>query len=184
MNVVAPAKMASEGGEPDLQMCVRKRKCNFSSLETAVLVEKYEEHKVLLDSKLTNQLTYIKKCILWEEITQAVNFVGNASRTTDEIRAKWKGLKKAAKKACSFEIRQARKTGGGPPEKSNENTEETPVVLNKIVDMYRQSSSFVGVDGGLEAGVPVAREFPVTKQLLTKPNKSGFLNFNLRFLVK
>ena len=180
MNVVAPAKMASEGGEPDLQMCVRKRKCNFSSLETAVLVEKYEEHKVLLDSKLTNQLTYIKKCILWEEITQAVNFVGNASRTTDEIRAKWKGLKKAAKKACSFEIRQARKTGGGPPEKSNENTEETPVErrkrrLNKIVDMYRQSSSFVGVDGGLEGGVPVAGKFPVTKQLLTKPNKSGFL---------
>ena len=75
--------MASEGGESDIQMSVqRKRKFNFPPVETAILVEKYEEHKLLLDSKLTNQVTNIKKAKVWQEITTAINSVGTATHTT------------------------------------------------------------------------------------------------------
>ena len=51
-------KMAAEDTVSEVQ---RKRKSNFSAVETSVLVEKYEENKDILDSKLTNQITRKQK---------------------------------------------------------------------------------------------------------------------------
>ena len=50
--------MAAEDTVSEVQ---RKRKSNFSAVETSVLVEKYEENKDILDSKLTNQITRKQK---------------------------------------------------------------------------------------------------------------------------
>ena len=63
-------------------------------------------------------------------------------------------LKKTAKRNFTNEKKEARKTGGGLPQKIPEK-EETKEVLNKVLNLYKDSTSFVGVTGGLEAGVPV-----------------------------
>ena len=76
----------------------RKRKPNFSVSEISAITESMQENLDILQSKLTNAITNKKKNQLWEEITKAVNAVGHASWSVQEVKDKWKNLHSVAKK--------------------------------------------------------------------------------------
>ena len=119
----------------------KARKRNFSVSETAILTEKVEEHFAVLQSKLTNSNTNKLKNKIWQEITAAVNAVGVESRTTTEVREKWKGLHSAAKKEFSAYRQERQKTGGGPAPKS------PSLATEKIIELFKEAPSFTGLEG-------------------------------------
>ncbi|XP_015770181.1 PREDICTED: uncharacterized protein LOC107348646 [Acropora digitifera] len=81
----------------------KSRKPYFTASEISVLTEKYEENMEILQSKFTNSVTNAKKNLVWEDIASAVNAVGVALRTTQEIKDKWKNLQSTAKKEFTAE---------------------------------------------------------------------------------
>ena len=76
----------------------RPLKTNWSDSEITVLTENVEENLDLIPSKFSNNVTNAKKNTAWLEITEAVNAVGVAYRTAQEVRNKWKNLTSTAKK--------------------------------------------------------------------------------------
>ena len=95
----------------------RKRKPNFSVSEISAITESVQENLDILQSKLTNAITNEKKNQLWEEITKAVNGVGHANRSVQDVKDKWKNLHSVAKKEFTTFKRETKKTGGGPAPK-------------------------------------------------------------------
>ena len=89
----------------------RPRKTNWSSSEITVLTEKVEEKLDLIRSKFSNSVTNAKKNAAWLEITEAVNAVGVAYRTVQEVRDKWKNLTSTTKEEFSDFGKEQRKTG-------------------------------------------------------------------------
>ena len=81
-----------------------------------------------------------KKNLVWEDITAAVNTVGVALRTTQEINDKWKNLQSTAKKEFSG-FRKEQKTGRGP---APPNLSEATL---KIIEMFSETLSFTGLRG-------------------------------------
>ena len=77
------------------------RKANFSPAEISVLTENFKENMEIPQSKFTNSVTNAKKNRIWEEISEAVNAVGVAERSTQEVRDKWKNLQSHAKREFS-----------------------------------------------------------------------------------
>ena len=125
----------------------RKRKPNFSVNEIAVLTENVIPNMGILQSKFSNNVTNRKKNETWEEITRAVNAVGHASRSTQEVRDKWKNLQSVAKKEFSEFRRETKKTGGGPAPKPPSASSE------KIIEIFEDTPAFSGLHG-FEAGGP------------------------------
>ena len=110
----------------------RPRKTNWSDSEITVLTEKVEENLDLIRSKFSNNVTNAKKNTAWLEITEAVNAVGVAYRTAQEVRDKWKNLTSTAKKEFSDFGKEQRKTGGGPaPKKPSNATAKIIEILKK-----------------------------------------------------
>ena len=64
----------------------RPRKTNWSDSEITVLTEKVEEYLDLIRAKFSNNVTNAKKNAAWLEITEAINAVGVAHRTVQEVR--------------------------------------------------------------------------------------------------
>ena len=82
-----------------------------------------------------------KKNLVWEDIAAAVNAVGVALRTTQEIKDKRKNLQSAAKKEFSGFRKEQKKTGGGPARpKPSEAT-------LKIIEIFSETPSFTGLQG-------------------------------------
>ena len=77
------------------------RKTNWSSSELTVLTEKVEKKLDLIRSKFSDSVTNAKKNAAWLEITEAVNAVGMAYCTVQEVRDKCKNLTSTAKKEFS-----------------------------------------------------------------------------------
>ena len=130
----------------EVEARTRKRKPNFSQNEIAVLTEKVLENIDTLQAKLTNIVTNKKKKFQWDEIANAVNVVGHAMRSTQEVREKWKNLQSTAKKEFQQFRREKGKTGGGPAP-----TEPT-TASRAIIDVLEEQPSFSGLHG-FEAAV-------------------------------
>ena len=105
------------------------------------------ENVDVLHAKLSNSTTNRMKSNIWEKITGAVNAVGRASRSTQEVRDKWKNLQSVAKKEFSDFRRESMKTGGGPAPKPPSASSE------KIIEVLEDTPAFSGLDG-FEAGGP------------------------------
>ena len=119
----------------------KSRKPNFTASEISVLTEKYEGNMEILQSKFTNSVTNAKKNLVWEDIASAVNAVGVALRTTQEIKDKWKNIQSTAKKEFSGFRKEQKKTGGGP---APPNPSEATL---KIIEMICKTPSFTGLQG-------------------------------------
>ena len=119
----------------------RPRKTNWSDSEITVLTEKVEENLDLIRSKFSNNVTNAKKNTAWLEITEAVNAVGVAYRTAQEVRDKWKNLTSTAKKELSDFGKEQRKTGGGPAPKKPSNA------TAKVIEIFKETPSFTGLSG-------------------------------------
>ena len=90
---------------------------------------------------VATRLPIRKKRLVWEHITERVNALGVARRSTKEIKTKWSNLHQEAKKAYTENTRDSQKTGGGPPPKPLSATAE------KIVEIYKDCPSFTGLQG-------------------------------------
>ena len=119
----------------------KARKQNFSASEIALLTDKVEENISLIQSKLTNSVTNKHKIQIWKEITDAVNAVGVANRTVQEVKDKWKNLQSIAKKEFSSFRRETTKTGGGPAPKP------PSLATEKIIEIFKETPSFTGLQG-------------------------------------
>ena len=113
----------------------------FSAREVSVITEQFEHKRSILTSKLNNVVKNSKKNPIWQAITAAVNAVGTAKRTTQDVKEKWRNLAANARKQLSEYRRESRRTGGGPPPKKP--TEAT----EKILCFLGNTASFSGIDG-------------------------------------
>ena len=117
----------------------RPRKTNLSDSEITVLTEKVKKYLDLFRSKFSNNVTNPKKNTAWLEITEAVNAVGVACHTVQEVRDKRKNLTSTAKKEFSDFGKEQRKTGGDPaPQKPSNATA-------KIIEIFKETPSFTGL---------------------------------------
>jgi hypothetical protein len=94
-----------------------------------------------LRSKLTNSVTNSRKISIWKNIAVQINSLGLHYRTDKEVKTKWQNMQTSAKKQYADRKKYATQTGGGPPAKKLSNETE------KIVDMMKDCSSFVGLQG-------------------------------------
>ena len=97
----------------------RPPKTNWSGSEITVLTEKVEETLDLSRSKFSNNVTNAKKNAAWLEIIEAVNAVGVAYRTLQEVQDKRKNLTSTARKEFSDFGKEQRKTSGGLVQKKS-----------------------------------------------------------------
>ena len=126
----------------------KKRKANFSSAETTLLVDLVEKNLATLRGKFSSTVTNIKKQKIWEDITTQVNSLGYEKRTAVEVREKWRNMTQNAKKINSGLKKSLRKTGGGPEAKPADATTE------KLINLFHDEPSFSGIQGGLDSGEP------------------------------
>ena len=78
---------------------------------------------------------------MWCKIAEAVNAKGAAQRTTAEVREKWKNLHSQAKKEFTELAKEQKKTGGGEAPKM------PSVATAKIIDLFKETPSFTGLEG-------------------------------------
>ena len=90
-------------------------------------------------SKLQSSITNKKKKEVWREITAKVNAFVVALRTEDDIKKKWKDLKLTVLN----NVRDQKKTGGGPPNRPPPNAD---IILNIIGE---RTDMATGTDGEL-----------------------------------
>ena len=119
----------------------RKRSSNWDSSEITLLRQLVQENMSTLRSKLTNSVTNSRKISIWKNIAVQINSLGLHYRTDKEVKTKWQNMQTSAKKQYADRKKYATQTGGGPPAKNLSNETE------KIVDMMKDCSSFVGLQG-------------------------------------
>ncbi|XP_061187167.1 nuclear apoptosis-inducing factor 1-like [Saccostrea echinata] len=135
---------------PDIVCSKKNRKArstNFSLTEIEIIKNQVKLHPIL-EAKHSNTVTNAKKQAIWLEIVRKVNAVGVAKRSLTEVKDKWRNMCREAKLKFTENRRQMTKTGGGPP--------PTPLsqTMQDVVDMYRDASSFHGIEGGIETSMP------------------------------
>ena len=93
-----PLLVIDMDSEPCTSVCApkRERKANFPDEEVKILLELYQQHFHVLNSKFSNAITQKKKTAVLSETATAVSSSGHAIRTV-----KWHDLKRAILKANS-----------------------------------------------------------------------------------
>ena len=74
-----------------------------------MITQKFEENQSVLKSKFTNTTTNKLKQSVWEEMTIAVNAIGTAHRSVDEVKEKWTNVQRTAKHELSKFCKEQRK---------------------------------------------------------------------------
>ncbi|XP_076447247.1 uncharacterized protein LOC143284470 isoform X2 [Babylonia areolata] len=120
-------------------METKKKRPNFSDLETQVLLEEVGTEQGLINSRLQAGTTIKKKRAVWQKIADQVNAVGGHNRDADACKKRWKDLKEAYHKKKKV----ATGTGGGPP--------PPRVPFEEVLDQLLGSSFLrTGVDDELD----------------------------------
>ena len=115
----------------------RERKTNFNDDELSCLLEEDAQHASVLQCKLSNNVTNLRKKQMWDEIAMKVNSRGNERRTVAELKKKSAEMKSASLRIIS--ARRYPKTGGGKKEKE-------PWYVSLVLDI-------LGVDTALVEGI-------------------------------
>ncbi|XP_052820313.1 uncharacterized protein LOC128246163 [Mya arenaria] len=126
------------------QLIEKKRSSNFSDVEKAAIREGFVGCGDLLGKKFANKVggnTKVQQDNAWMKITQAVNAVGRAFRTVDEVKEKHRKMVSCAKAVVAKENANARQTGGGKPMPIPDDT-----TLAIIQDM-KGTPAFSGIPG-------------------------------------
>ena len=100
-----------------------------------------EENLEVIQLKLTNSITNRTKQEIWAKTARQVNSIGEAHRSVQEIKDKWKNLQSTAKKEFARQRRTFGQTGGGPPcKKPKEATK-------KSIRIFENAPSSTGLHG-------------------------------------
>ncbi|CAG2210822.1 unnamed protein product [Mytilus edulis] len=119
----------------------KKRSSNWDSSEISLLRQLVEQNLTIIRSKLTNAITNAQKTGVWKTIACQINALGLHCRTGKEVKTKWQNLQSKAKTQYAEKNKYSKQTGGGPAPKPMSNETE------KIVEMMKDCSSFVGLNG-------------------------------------
>ncbi|KAK7492181.1 hypothetical protein BaRGS_00016655 [Batillaria attramentaria] len=92
------------------QLLTRLKKPNFTEKETEVLLEEMQVEAAVIMSVFQNGVTNKKKQEAWAKITRCVNAVGGNARTVNQVRKKWKDLKKVVVQKTQDETRKRGRT--------------------------------------------------------------------------
>lgn len=114
----------------------RHRKPNWTEKEVLKMLEEISFEKTLLMSAFQNNITRAKKTLAWEQITERINAVGGNGREVEDVKKKWKDMKKAPIDRPNV----MSKTGGGG---------KVPEVPFEELIM-----EIVGADTHLRSGIP------------------------------
>lgn len=133
----------------------RIRSQNFTSLEENFISRRVVEEMGLLRGKFGPDITADAKKKMWEKITTEVNSLGVSCRSLPAVRTKFRNLTRDAKEKFTMEKRERAKTGGGPAPKPISLAEEN------IINAMKDTSSFKGIDGGLETTVGMYLSFKI-----------------------
>ena len=119
----------------DTRAC--KRKPNFTESENVFLVQEFEKHRDILNSKLTSMETNRGKQSVWQEICIGLNRInsnqGKGERTVKEIRRKWKNMVTSAKRHAK-QLKSSHKEATGRPLKP------LSALSQKIIEMKSETS--------------------------------------------
>ena len=129
-----------------MESCKRARKANFSSAECSLILQLAEENLEVIREKFSSTLTNKKKQAVWQSISDRVNALGMAKRSTTDVKDKWRAMCGAARKEMSRERSSIGKTGGGkslPPLKATS---------QRIIELFGDEPGFSGIQGGIESG--------------------------------
>ena len=88
-----------------------KRKPNWTDREKVVLLEEYENRKVILKAKFSSSITSADKNRAWQEITNIINDGNLVIKDVKEIQEKWDNICVNAKTEVSLHRRSQRQTG-------------------------------------------------------------------------
>ena len=124
----------------------RARKPNYSAAECSLILQLAEENIEVLREKFSNNLTNKKKNLMWQSITNRVNALGVAKRTTTEVREKWRTMCGEARRDFSIESSLQKKTGGGKP------PPQPKITSQRIINLFGDEPGFSGIEGGIESG--------------------------------
>ncbi|XP_071177441.1 uncharacterized protein [Mytilus edulis] len=84
---------------------------------------------------------------MWEKITAEVNALGVSYRQVLTVKTKFRNLTRDAKDKFTYEKKERNRTGGGPAPKPISVAEEN------IINALKDTSSFKGIDDGMETSV-------------------------------
>ncbi|XP_069089312.1 myb-related transcription factor, partner of profilin-like [Pleurodeles waltl] len=93
----------------------RKCKLKFSEQELEVLTEEVVRNHGKLFGKNSLQVPKSEKRKLWSDIQTKICAVGLAQPSVEEICKCWYDLRSRAKERVASRLKEARRTGGGPP---------------------------------------------------------------------
>ena len=124
----------------------RARKPNFSAAECSLILQLAEENLDTIREKFSNNLTNKKKHKVWQYVSDRVNALGVAKRTTTEIRDKWRAMCGVARKEIGREKKTQGKTGGGKP------PPPPTATSHRIIELFGDEPGFSGIEGGMESG--------------------------------
>ena len=124
----------------------RARKPNFSSAECALILQLAEENIEIIREKFSSTLTNQRKKALWQNISEKVNSLGVAKRSSSDVREKWRAMRNEARKDFCRDKNALGKTGGGRPPAPPKATSL------RILDLFGDEPGFSGIEGGIESG--------------------------------
>ncbi|CAG2190739.1 unnamed protein product [Mytilus edulis] len=122
----------------------RIRGQNFSSIEVNLISRRVVEELGLLRGKFGKDVTADAKNKMWEKITAEVNALGVSYRQVLTVKTKFRNLTRYAKDKFTYEKKERNRTGGGPAPKPISVAEEN------IINAFKDTSSFKGIDDGME----------------------------------
>ncbi|VDI17806.1 Hypothetical predicted protein [Mytilus galloprovincialis] len=124
----------------------RIRGQNFSSIEN-LISRRVVEELGLLRGKFGKDVTADAKNKMWEKITAEVNALGVSYRQVLTVKTKFRNLTRDAKDKFTYGKKERNRTGGGPAPKPISVAEEN------IINALKDTSSFKGIDDGMETSV-------------------------------
>ncbi|XP_071176282.1 uncharacterized protein [Mytilus edulis] len=116
-------------------------------MEVNLISRRVVEELGLLRGKFSPDITADAKNKMWAKITDEVNALGVSYRKLSTVKTKFRNLTRDAKEKFTYERKERNKTGGGPAPKPISMTEEN------IINAMKDTSSFKGIDGGMETSV-------------------------------
>lgn len=128
-------------------VCIKRgKKAKSQNFNLTEIIKNQVRLNPILKAKHSNTVTNDKKKHIWRNIIDKVIALGVSRRTIPEVKDTWRDMCREAKLKFTEHRRQRQKTGGGPP--------PTPLSPNIAdVDMYRDSSAFSSIQGGMETSI-------------------------------
>lgn len=136
---------------------MRKRATPFSEAERLALTEAIRDRYGILFGALGPEVTFKAKTVAWKEVLEAVNKVSGNLRTMQQLKEKYKNLKKEAISKAAHNTKEFKKTGGGAAE-----VFELDASSQAILDTMPKASIH-GIEDGIDTSIQKGKHQRITK---------------------